>query len=155
MSVLSKISDWRMKFFLWIGLPLIAVIGFVAGGRDIVPTWQAKMGSGTIGTFVPEREDCGRRSCTIIGDFTADGTTREDVILYDAPDPLTVGESVEAIDTGARKGVYSTAGGSTYLLVTGLTVAGVAALIGWIYFLIRTIRGRKSAATTPDTVAAA
>jgi hypothetical protein len=154
MSALSKLSDWRLKYFLRIGLPLIAVIGLVFGSQDLVPAWQAKNGSGTLGTFTAQREDCGKRSCSFYGDFVGkDATTRTDVILYDEPDSLAVGGTTEAIDSGARKGVFATAGGSTYLLVTGLTLAGMAALIGWIVFLVRFFRGRKASA--PATVAAA
>lgn len=150
MTTSSKIQDWRMKFFLWIGLPLIAVIGLVMGSQDVVPAWQAKLGTGTAGTFAADREDCGRRSCSFFGTFTAsDGTRRTDVILYDEPDSLRVGGTTAAIDSGARKGVFATAGGFTYLLVTGLTLAGAAAAIGWIVFLLRLLRRRGSRTAIP------
>ena len=37
----------------------------------------------------------------------------------------------------------------TYLLVTGFTVAGVAAAVGWV-FLLRTFRRRKAEPETPQ-----
>jgi hypothetical protein len=37
----------------------------------------------------------------------------------------------------------------TYLLVTGFTVAGVAAAVGWV-FLLRTFRRRKGEPETPQ-----
>jgi hypothetical protein len=40
-------------------------------------------------------------------------------------------------------------GDSTYLLVTGFTVAGVAAAVGWVIFLLRTFRRRKAKSETP------
>jgi hypothetical protein len=147
MGVSSNIQDWRLKFFLWVGLPLIAVLGLVFGSIDVVPAWQAKNGSGVTGTFTADREDCGRRSCSFYGTFVAtDGrATRTDVILYDEPDSLRVGGKTEAIDSGARKGVFATAGGATYLLVTGFTLAGASAAVGWIIFLLNTFRRRRSA----------
>jgi hypothetical protein len=145
MGFLTKIENWRTKFFLWVGLPLIAVIGLVFGSADLVPAWQAKSGSGTAGTFTADREECGR-SCSFYGTFVAaDGNqTRTDVILYDEPGSLRVGGKTDAIDSGARKGVFAKDGGLTYLLVTAFTVAGVAAAVGWVFFLLRTFRRRKA-----------
>jgi hypothetical protein len=149
MGILSKIENVRMKFFLWVGLPLIAVGGLFFGSIDLVPAWQAKSGTGVVGTFTADREECGRRSCSFHGSWTAtDGSTsRSDVILYDEPDSLRVGGTTEALDSGARKGVFATAGGSTYLLVTAFTLAGVAAAVGWVFFLIRRFRRRETAST--------
>jgi hypothetical protein len=148
---LSKISDWRMKFFLWIGLPVIAGLGLLFGAFDLVPAWQAHGGSGTAGTFTAEREECGRRSCSFHGSWAAaDGSAkRDDVILYDEPDSLRTGATVEALDSGARKGVFATAGGSTYLLVTGFVLAGVAALVGWVFVLRNAFRRRRDPAAVP------
>ncbi|MFI7541885.1 hypothetical protein [Actinoplanes sp. NPDC049599] len=148
---MSKISDWRMKFFLWIGLPVIAGLGLLFGAFDLVPAWQAHGGSGTAGTFTAEREECGRRSCSFHGSWTAaDGSAkRDDVILYDEPDSLRTGATVEALDSGARKGVFATAGGSTYLLVTGFVLAGVAALVGWVFVLRNAFRRRRDPAAVP------
>jgi hypothetical protein len=139
-----------MKLFLWIGLPVIAVLGLVFGSVDVIPAWQARGGSGTAGTFTATREDCGRRSCSFYGTWVAaDGSrTRKDVILYDEPDSLRVGGRTEAIDSGARKGVFATAGGFTYLLVTAFTLAGLAAAVGWILFLVGTVRRRKAVPVT-------
>jgi hypothetical protein len=149
MSTSSKIQNWRTTVFLWIVLPAIAIVGLWFGVQDVVPAWQAKAGSGTTGTFVAEREDCGRRSCSFYGTFTAsDGAKRTDVILYDEPGSLRVGGTTEAIDSGARNGVFATAGGLTYLLVTGFVLAGVAAAIGFVVVVTRTVRRRKTA-TSP------
>ena len=147
MGILSKISDWRMKFFLWAGLPFLAVLGFVFGIGDLVPAWQAHNGGGVTGTFTAVREDCGRRSCTIYGDWVAaDGSRgRDDVIIYDEPDGTNPGDTVAALDTGARNGVFAAAGGSTYLLVTGFVLAGVAALAGWILVIRAALRRRRAA----------
>lgn len=151
MSVLKKLDKWQTKVFLWFGLPVIAAIGIMLGAFDLVPAWQAKGGGGTPGTFTALREDCGRRSCSFYGDWVAtDGSkTRSDVILYDEPDSLRVGGKTEALDSGARKGVFATAGGSTYLLVTGMVVAGLAAAIGFVVFLVKTFRRRKQAKAEP------
>jgi hypothetical protein len=143
-GILSKISDWRAKIFVWIGLPVIAGIGLMLGTGDLVPAWQAKGGGGTAGTFTAVSEECSRRNCTWHGTFVADdGVKRTDVILYDAPDGLAEGSTAPARDTGARKGVFSTAGGSTWLLVTGLTIAGVVAGVAWVAVIIRTVRRRR------------
>lgn len=142
---MSKIENWRMKFFLWIGLPVIAAMGMMFGAFDLVPAWQAQSGGGTVGTFTAEREECGRRSCSFHGSWAAaDGSERrDDVVLHDEPDSLRTGQTVEARDTGARTGVFATAGGSTYLLVTGFVVAGLAALVGWVFVLRNAFRERR------------
>ncbi|HEX6682173.1 MAG TPA: hypothetical protein VF062_05235 [Candidatus Limnocylindrales bacterium] len=139
-------GNWRTKVFLWIGLPAIAVIGLVFGAQDLVPSYQAQGGKGTAGTFTAQREDCGRRSCSWYGDWqAADGSkTRTDVILYDEPDSLKQGDSVEAVDTGARNGVYTKGGGaSTFYLTLALSLAGLAAAIGFVFFLIRQFTRRR------------
>ncbi|WP_143193951.1 hypothetical protein [Micromonospora sp. CB01531] len=148
MSLLNTINGWRTKAFVWIGLPVIAAIGLMMGATDLAPTWQAKNGGGTPGTFTAVNEECGRRNCEWRGDFVATegGARRSDVILYDAPDGLTAGATAPARDTGARAGVFSTTGGSTYLLVTGLTLGGVIALVVWVVIIVRAIRRRREAA---------
>jgi hypothetical protein len=148
-GILSKINNWRMKFFLWVGLPVIAVIGVMFGAFDLVPAWQAHNGGGTVGTFTAEREECGRRSCSFHGSWkaTAGSETRTNVILYDEPASFAVGKTVEAADTGARAGVFATAGGSTYLLVSGFVVGGLAALVGWLLVIRKAIQDRRGAAT--------
>jgi hypothetical protein len=145
MGFLNKIENVRMTFFLWVGLPLIAFAGLFYGSQDIVPAWQAKNGSGVVGTFTAVRQECGRRSCSFHGRWeAADGSAkRSDVILHDEPDSLTLGGRTEARDTGDRNGVFATSGGYTYLLVTGFVVAGAAAAIGWVAFLLRTFRRRR------------
>jgi hypothetical protein len=128
-----------MKIFTWIGLPLIAVVGLGFSVQDVVPAWDAKNGDGTAGTFTAKREDCGRRSCSFYGDWvSSDGSkTRSDVILYDEPDSMNVGDTTDALDTGARNGVFTRGGTGTFFLTVGLTVAGLAAAIGFIFVLIR------------------
>ena len=81
MGILSKIENWRLKFFLWIGLPILAAIGVMFGAFDLVPAWQAHNGGGTIGTFTAEREECGRRSCSFHGSWAAaDGSDPVEVV---------------------------------------------------------------------------
>ncbi|MEV0455578.1 hypothetical protein [Catellatospora methionotrophica] len=144
MSIMERVGNWRTAFFLWIGLPLIAVAGLVYGAQDLVPAWQAHSGGGTPGLFTAMREDCGKRSCTLYGEWeTADGSTRKDVMLYDEPDGMGVGRTVDALDTGARNGVFATSGGYAYLLITGFTVAGGAAALGWIVMVVRAVRRRR------------
>jgi hypothetical protein len=148
MAISEKISGWRAKIFVWIGLPVIAIAGLIFGAFDLVPAWQAKAGNGTPGTFTALHEECGRRSCTWYGDFatTEGGRQRTDVILYDQPDGLAVGKAVPAHDTGARKGVFSAAGGSTWLLMTGFVVAGVIAGVAWVIIVVRLVSRRRTRA---------
>ncbi|MEV0806401.1 hypothetical protein [Micromonospora sp. NPDC050200] len=147
---MDKINGWRTKIFVWIGLPVIAAIGLMLGATDLVPAWQAKGGSGTPGTFTAVDEECSRRNCEWHGDFVAadGGARRTDVILYDAPDGLSQGGTAPARDTDARKGVFSTTGGSTWLLLTGLTVAGLVAAVAWVVIVVRLIRRRRQADET-------
>jgi hypothetical protein len=58
------------------------------------------------------------------------------------PDTLITGETTEAVDTGARTGVFATTGGSTYLLVTGFVAGGLAALVGWVFVVLGAVRRR-------------
>lgn len=137
-----------MKFFLWVGLPFVVFIGFRAAVTDLVPAWQAHGGSGTVGIFTAEREECGKRSCDFYGSWVAaDGSKRlDDIGLYDEPDSLIAGRTVEAVDTGAPENVFATAGGSTYLLLTAFPLAGVAALVGWVFVIRNAFRRRRAAA---------
>ncbi|NES13347.1 MULTISPECIES: hypothetical protein [Micromonospora] len=141
----EKISSWRMKFFLWVGLPVIAVLGVAFAAPDVAPAWRAKSGAGTPGTFTAVREECGKRSCTWHGDFvpTDGGAARRDVILFDDPAGLTTGGTAAARDTGAGKGVFATTGGNTWLLVTGFTVGGALAAVAWVVLIVRTVLGRR------------
>jgi hypothetical protein len=141
-------SDWRMKFFLWIGLPVIAALGLGFGAQDVIPSWDAMNGKGTAGTFTAKREDCGRRSCSFYGDWvSSDGAkTRPDVILYDEPDSMRVGDSTDALDSGARSGVYTKGGSSTFYLTLAFTLAGVAAAIGFIFVLLRRFTRKREPA---------
>ncbi|MFE4513561.1 hypothetical protein ACFRMQ_05070 [Kitasatospora sp. NPDC056783] len=153
---------WRMSVFLWIGLPVIALIGLAKAAPDLVPAWKAQSGSGVTGTFTAARESCSHGSCDFYGDWrAADGTsTRTDVLLYDGPDSLRIGATAEARDAGAAGGVFSTEGGSSYLLVTAFAVGGLAAAIAWPVFLWRTWRTWRSsrghaAASSPEPAEAA
>jgi hypothetical protein len=144
-SAFNTINGWRTKVFVWIGLPVIAAIGLMLSVTDLAPAWEAKNGGGTPGTFTAVNEECGRRNCEWHGTFVATegGAKLADVILYDAPDGMAAGTTAPARDTGARAGVFSTAGGSTYLLVTGLAVAGLAALVAWVVVIVRAVRNRR------------
>ena len=134
-----------MKFFLWVGLPLIAAMGIMFGSQDLGPAWQAHNGGGTLGTFTARDESCGRHSCDFTGSWvSADGSRRlDDIIVYDEPDGFRVGQSLEALDSGARHGVFATGGGSTYLLISGFVVAGLAAAVGWIFVIRSAFRRRR------------
>jgi hypothetical protein len=134
-----------MKFLLWVGLPFFALLGLALAVPDVASAWQARSGGGTAGTFTARYETCSRRHCTWHGDFVPDGagTPRNDVIVYDEPDGLTSGATVAARDTGARRGVFAAQGGSTWLLFTGLAVAGALAAIGWVVVLVRAIANRR------------
>jgi hypothetical protein len=107
-----------------------------------VPAWKARSGSGVIGTFTAAREVCSHGSCDFYGDWKAaeGAATRADVLLYDGPDSLRVGETATALDSGAAGGVFSTGGGSSYLLITAFAVGGLAAAVAWPVFLWRTWR---------------
>lgn len=143
----DKINRWRTAILVWVGLPALAVVGLRFGATDLLPAWEARAGKGTPGTFTATREECSsRRTCNWHGDFTADDGdgARTDVVLYDEPDGLQVGDSVPARDTGARKGVFSVAGGSTWLLVTGFVVAGLIAAVAWVVMLVRWLGRRRA-----------
>ncbi|MFD9129053.1 hypothetical protein [Kitasatospora sp. NPDC059571] len=150
---------WRMSVFLWIGLPFIAFVGIAKAAPDLVPAWKAQSGSGVTGTFTAAREVCSHGSCDFYGDWkAADGTsTRTNVLLYDGPDSMPVGETAVALDSGAPGGVFATGGGSSHLLLTAFAVGGLAAAIAWPVFLWRTWRtshGRRIPSPEPAGAAA-
>ncbi|MFD8755148.1 hypothetical protein ACFV0O_29865 [Kitasatospora sp. NPDC059577] len=158
MSDSPSTRHWRMSVFLWIGLPFIAFVGLAKAAPDLVPAWKAQSGSGVTGTFTAARESCSHGSCDFYGDWkAADGaSTRTNVLLYDGPDSLRIGGTAVARDSGAAGGVFSTEGGSSYLLVTGFAVGGLAAAIAWPVFLWRTwrtSRGRRT--SSPESAEAA
>ncbi|WP_157752014.1 hypothetical protein [Actinoplanes derwentensis] len=124
-----------LRLLLLIGLPLVAAAALALGGVDAVASWQAKSGGGVAGVFTADRQECSRRTCNFHGPWqAADGSgSRPDVLLYDAPADLTVGRSIAAVDTGARKGVFTPdGGGSTFLITTVVTLIGLLAVIAWI-----------------------
>jgi hypothetical protein len=110
-----------------------------------VPAWQAHNGAGTAGTFVAEREECGRRSCSLYGSWAATDGSKQlaDVKLNDGPDTMAVGQKIEAVDSGARMGVFAAGGGSSYLFVTAFVVGGLAALVGWVFVIRNAVRDRR------------
>ncbi|CAN3983833.1 hypothetical protein [Kitasatospora purpeofusca] len=146
MSESPSKRHWRTSVFLWIGLPFIAALGLAKAAPDLVPAWKAQSGSGVIGTFTAVRESCSHGSCDYYGGWkAADGSSvRTNVHLYDSPDSMAIGGTAEARDVGALGGVFATAGGSAYLLVTAFAVGGVAAAIAWPVFLWRTWRTWRS-----------
>ncbi|WP_033222860.1 hypothetical protein [Kitasatospora phosalacinea] len=145
MNALPAKRHWRTWLFLWIGLPFFALVGLAKAAPDLVPAWKAHGGSGVTGTYTALRESCGRRSCSYYGDWkAADGSSsRTDVLLYDDPDSLRVGGTVEALDSGSSDGVFATGGGYTYLIVTGFALGGLAAAVAWPVFLWRTWRSSR------------
>ncbi|RLK12606.1 hypothetical protein DER29_5888 [Micromonospora sp. M71_S20] len=144
------VGGWGMRFLLWLGLPLLALLGLGLGVPDVAAAWRAKSGGGTAGTFTALHEECSR-NCVWHGDFVPDGggTPRHDVIVYDGPDRLTPGATVAARDTGARRGVFAARGGDTWLIFSGLAVAGVLAPIGWVVLLVRAATNRRRIAPGP------
>ncbi|MCW3841769.1 hypothetical protein ONA70_16840 [Micromonospora yasonensis] len=134
-----------MKLLLWIGLPVLALVGLALAALAVAPAWRARSGDGTAGTFTARYEECGR-SCTWHGGFFPDGAgmPRNDVIVYGEPGGLTSGATVAARDTGARRGVFAAAGGgNSWLLFSGLAVAGVPAAVGWVVMLVRAVANRR------------
>lgn len=141
---------------LWLGLPVVAAVILLISAQDTIAAWEARGGEGVRGTFVAGPNDCSGRACTPYGDWTAaDGDSgRQDVILYDPPGRLVEGDGVEAVDTGARNGVFTVGGdGPTYLFVTAFTGVAVGLLLVWLVALAVTIpRYRRQRATPkPDT----
>lgn len=146
----------RIRLLLLAGLPIIAAGALALGGVDAVASWQAKSGGGVTGVFTADRQECSRRACNFYGPWTAtDGSRhRPDVILYDAPADLTVGQSIATVDTGARKGVFTPGGGgSTYLITTVIALFGVVAATAWIVILLHsalTARSHRRANSSPS-----
>jgi hypothetical protein len=149
--MLTVIQDQtrRIRLLLLVGLPIIAVAALALGGIDAVASWRAKNGGGVTGAFTADRQECSRRTCNFHGSWTAaDGSrSRSDVILYDAPADLAVGQSITTVDTGARKGVFTAGGGgSTYLITTVIAMLGVGVATTWIAILLHsalTARSRR------------
>jgi hypothetical protein len=152
-GILSKIAEWRFKIFLWVGLPAITFAAFAFAAPNVGPAWRAHNGDGISGTFTAVGSECGRRSCTLRGTWTAtDGSaTRPDVALLGGPDSLPVDGTVEAVDAGADDGVFVLPT-NHHLIYIGLVLAGVLAAVGWIFVIIRAVKRR---AARPERAAAA
>jgi hypothetical protein len=140
---------------LWLGLPAVAAVILLLSAQDTIAAWEARGGEGVHGTFVTGPNNCSGSACTPYGDWTAaDGNFgRQDVILYDPPGLLIEGDEVEAVDTGARNGVFTVGGdGPTYLIVTAFTGVAVVLLLAWPVALAVTIPRyrRQHAAPKPD-----
>ncbi|MGW5668938.1 hypothetical protein [Micromonospora sp. NPDC003776] len=143
--VADGMAGSRVKLLLWIGLPTLAVVGLALAAPDVAPAWRARSGDGTVGTFTARYEECAR-TCTWHGDFVPDkaGTPRYDVIVYGEPDGLIAGTTVAARDTGARRGVFAASGGgNSWLIFSGLAVAGALAAVGWAAMLGRAVANRR------------
>ncbi|MER6004037.1 hypothetical protein ABT120_36110 [Nonomuraea angiospora] len=54
-----------------------------------------------------------------------------------------------ARDTGARNGVFSTTGGYTWMLTTGLVAVGAIAAVAWIVMVVRLISRRRTRVPEP------
>lgn len=154
MGVFGKIGNWRRKIGLWVVLPAVAVVALYNGVQDIGPSWQARQGGGVVGTFTATHEECGRRSCTMHGTFTAtDGSrTRRDLVLRDSGDALRVGDTAPAVDTGDDDTVFPPGGGNGVALSIGFIVVGTIVLAGWVFFLVRAVRRRSAAAPAAAAV---
>jgi hypothetical protein len=144
MSTVPMRRSVRLTVLLWVGLPVMAYVGVLAA-INLGPAVRAAQGQGTPGIFTGVREQCGRGSCTLFGDWVAsDGRrTRVNVRLHGGPDSLGVGDSAPAFDTGDSDGVFANERDRRYVvLIAGMTLLGAAAAVGWIVFLVRTLHGR-------------
>ncbi len=73
--------------FFWFGMVFLVFLGLVGGGGVIKESLDGRsaLADGPSGTFTPTGRDCGKSSCTWVGDFVSrDGTiTRTDIELRD------------------------------------------------------------------------
>lgn len=156
MGILGKIGHWRRKFFLWVVIPAMAVVAVFTGVQDLGPSLRAKQGEGVVGTFTATHEKCRRRSCTVHGTFTAtDGSSkRENLILRDSGDSLSIGDTAPALDSGDDDAVFPPGGGAGVPLSIGFLAVGSLILAGYLFVLVRKIRRRRAGAAPPDPAAA-
>ncbi|TDD02590.1 hypothetical protein E1292_23195 [Nonomuraea deserti] len=132
-----------MRWFWWLGAPVLAGMLLFLAARDIVPAYTAQFGSGVPGVFTATEHDCGGRRCTWVGYFAADGSPgRRRVTLATSGGLERVGDSVPAEDTGNPYTVYPVTGSSDWLLITILGTAGIVVLCLWIRGVIRALRRR-------------
>ncbi|MEO3789023.1 hypothetical protein ABGB14_02355 [Nonomuraea sp. B10E15] len=130
-----------MRWFWWLGAPVLAGMLLVLAARDIVPAYTAQFGSGVPGVFTATKRDCGGRTCTWVGYFVADDSpVRRRVTLATGDGLKRVGDSVPAEDTGNPYTVYPATGSSDWLLITILGTASVVVLGFWIRGVIRALR---------------
>jgi hypothetical protein len=134
---------WRVGTPLMLGLFLLLVV------REVGPAYEAKFGSGTEGVFTVVTVERGGRGHPVPhGDFApADGSpVRRDVALVTGG-RLEPGDKIAAVDTGNARGIYPADGGSDWLIITVIALAGVVVSILWMRSVWRSIRGRASART--------
>lgn len=75
----TALSDWwswaplGLVLWMWrIGVPILVALTLPPTIADLGPSWQARFGSGTPGTFTAVYESCGSKSCIWRGDFVSD-----------------------------------------------------------------------------------
>ncbi|TDB96634.1 hypothetical protein E1267_40795 [Nonomuraea longispora] len=131
-----------MRWLWWVGAPVLAGMLLFLAVRDVVPAYTAQFGSGVTGVFTATEHDCGGRSCSWVGYFTAgDGSAPpRRVTLSTGGDLERVGDAIPAVDTGNPYTVYPATGSADWLLITILGAASIVTLGVWLRGVIRAIR---------------
>ena len=133
-------AEGLIVLWIWrIAVPILAVAFVPLLVSDLGPSWSARFGSGTPGTFTAVYEECRRtgragQSCAWRGDFSSEdgGAVRHGVVLAGADDADRAGRSAPALDTGDPYYVFPRNGGWNWLIdiVVLVLVLGVVALWG-------------------------
>src|ERR1051326_5877259 len=97
--ITERSFGWNVVIGCFVSLLLAALA--------LTPTWIARHGGGTAGTFTATREDCHRKGCTLLGDFHAsDGSE----VLRNVPIDGSIHKPAMGSPVAAREvfgGVYA------------------------------------------------
>ena len=115
-------------------MPLLAVAALGFGSIDIGPSVRAARGDGALGTFEVTSRECGK-SCTLYGDFRSDdgSVVRLGVLYADSASQARVGDTLPALDTGARGSVYQPTGSREWLLIIAMMALGAVIAVWWLW----------------------
>lgn len=132
----------QLRAVLWLGLvPLLAVLLLPFLLLEIGPSYEARFGGGTPGTFTALEPDCDDETgtCRWNGAFRPDGggPDRADVRLIGGGVERR-GQRVDAVDVGTDGTVYPAGGGWNWLITT-LVLLVLLVLLG---FWARSVRAR-------------
>jgi hypothetical protein len=137
----------QLRRVLWLALvPLIAVLVLPFLLLEIGPSYEARFGGGTPGTFLAQTSDCDDESgtCRWTGEFRSDdGSSRRSGVRLIGGGVEREGQQVDAVDVGGEGTVYPAGGGWNWLITTLFLLVMIALLALWGRSVVSLVRARR------------